>query len=60
MTDEVNANNVETYSNASMWLETIQEGCDRVNTRFYSGDRALWCDWRVNPNTEEPEVDNAD
>ena len=60
LTDEVNANNVETYSNASMWLETIQECCDRVNTRFYSGDRALWCEWRVNPNTEETEVDNAD
>ena len=60
LTDEVNANNVETYSNASMWLETIQECCDRVNTRFYSGNRALWCEWRVNPNTEETEVDNAD
>ena len=57
LTDEVNANNVETYSNASMWLETIRECCERVNTRFYGGNRALWCEWRVNPNTE---VDNAD
>lgn len=52
VTDEVNANNVETYSTASLWLETIQRGCERVNDRFYKGDKALWCEWRVNPETD--------
>ena len=34
LTDEVNANNVDTISKASVWLESIQEGLDKVNAMF--------------------------
>lgn len=62
VTDEVNANNVETYSTASLWLETLQASCTRVNKMFYNGERRVWVEWRVNPeetNTEEDPA-NAD
>ena len=32
--NEVEANNVDTKSKASLWLETIQEGLDKVNNMF--------------------------
>ena len=32
--NEVEANNVDTKSKASLWLETIQEGLDKVNAMF--------------------------
>ena len=32
--DEVNANNIETYSKCAMWLENLQDGCKRVNDMF--------------------------
>ena len=32
--DEVNANNIETFSKCSMWLENLQDACGRVNDMF--------------------------
>ena len=32
--NEVEANNVDTKSKASLWLETIREGLDKVNAMF--------------------------
>lgn len=32
--DEVNANNIETYSKCAMWLENLQDGCKRVKDMF--------------------------
>lgn len=43
ITDEVNANNVSTYSKASLWLENIQDGIERANDMF---GLELSVDWR--------------
>jgi len=45
--DEVNANNVETYTKAALWLETLREGCRKVNAMF-----GINCnfEWRIPPN----------
>lgn len=32
--DEVNANNVETYSKPALWLECLQEGCEQTRELF--------------------------
>ncbi len=53
--DEINANNVETYSKCALWLESLQDGCKRVKAMF--GDALggpLSVDWRF-----EPVVDDA-
>ena len=34
ITDEVNANNAETYSKVDLWLTTMQECCEKVNAMF--------------------------
>ena len=34
ITDEVNSNNIETSCLSDIWLETLQEGCDKVNEMF--------------------------
>lgn len=34
LTDEVNANNIDTMSKATLWLETINDSLDRVNEMF--------------------------
>ena len=34
ITDEVNANNVETQTLADEWLENLQRGCEKVNKMF--------------------------
>lgn len=53
--DEININNFETSSKCSMWLESLQECCDKVNKMF---DIGLSVDWRkelkpyVNRDTE--------
>lgn len=43
-TDEVNANNVETFSRSGMWLEQLQEDCERVRKMF--PDLEISVDWR--------------
>ena len=44
--DEVNANNIETYSKCAMWLENLQDACKRVNDMF---GLSISVRWRVIP-----------
>ena len=43
ISDEVNANNVSTYSKAALWLENLQTSCDEVNRMF---GLKVSIDWR--------------
>lgn len=47
ITDEVNANNVETSCLADMWLESLKSGCEKVNKMFGSN---LSVEWRYDPD----------
>lgn len=47
ITDEVNANNVETTTKAELWLEQLQNCCKRVNAMFGIN---ISVDWRHNPH----------
>ena len=49
VTDEVNANNVSTYSLLSMWIENLQESCKRIHSLFGIGKSEIWFDWRFPP-----------
>jgi len=51
ITDEVNANNAETYTRCELWLESLKQGCAEVKTMF-GVDVSV--DWRVDP-MEKPE-----
>lgn len=46
ISDEVNSNNVSTYSNMSMWLETLQRGCTQAHKILGMTKKDLWFDWR--------------
>lgn len=52
ITDEVNANNVETAILADDWLEHIRAGCDRVR-EMYGAE--ITVDWRYKPNVPNTE-----
>ena len=56
ITDEVNANNVETAILADDWLEHIRAGCDRVR-EMYGAE--ITVDWRYKPNVPDPEQSDA-
>ena len=43
ISDEVNANNVETYSKCALWLDELQESCAKTRDMF-GVDIAV--DWR--------------
>lgn len=45
--DEVNANNVETYTRAELWLDRLQACCEKVNNKY---DLNLSVEWRHDPN----------
>lgn len=49
ISDEVNANNVETATRAELWLETLRKGIETAKQLF---DIELSVDWRVNPKTD--------
>lgn len=55
ISDEVNANNVETYSKASLWMDFIKLGFDEVNAKFGLNLRV---EWRIQPDIERS-ADNA-
>lgn len=40
--DEVNANNIETYSKCAMWLENLQDACKKVNDMFGISMSVRW------------------
>lgn len=46
ITDEVNANNVETATRCELWLESIRKGIDKANSKY---NLSLAVDWRVKP-----------
>ena len=46
ITDEVNANNVETRSLPELWLESLQQGCKETNAMFGIN---ISVDWRNEP-----------
>ena len=49
VTDEINANNVETATRCELWLDSIRKGINQANTMY---GLSLGVDWRVNPKTE--------
>lgn len=51
LTDEVNANNVETITKAEMWLKELQEGCEQARALFPGLE--LFVDWRFSPEEVE-------
>ena len=53
ITDEVNANNVETATRCELWLETLRKGIDKANSKY---DLEISVDWRVNPGDAGKEV----
>lgn len=53
ITDEVNANNVETATRCELWLETLRKGIDKANSKY---DLSISVDWRVNPGETGKEV----
>lgn len=48
ITDEVNANNIETISKCALWLESCKEGCEKANKMF---GLDLSVNWRYNYNS---------
>ena len=56
-TDEVNVNNVDTYSKCALWLESLKKGCDRVNNMFGIG---LAVDWRKIPEEIAEDIETEE
>ena len=54
--DEVNANNIETYSKCALWLEQLQESCSRA-VKMFPG-LTLSVKWRNPPETMQEVKDN--
>lgn len=46
ITDEVNANNIETISRCELWLEQLKKSADQTNTMFGTD---ITVDWRYDP-----------
>ena len=53
ITDEVNANNVETATRCELWLETLRKGINKANSKY---GLTISVDWRVNPGETGKEV----
>lgn len=49
VTDEINANNVETASKCELWLESIKKGVKQANDMY---GLTLSVEWRVDPKTD--------
>lgn len=49
ISDEVNANNVETFSKCALWLEELQDGITRAREMFDLSENDLAVDWRKIP-----------
>lgn len=52
ITDEVNANNVETATRCELWLETLRKEMNKANEMF---GLSLAVDWRVKPTMNSAE-----
>ena len=53
ITDEVNANNVETATRCELWLKTLRKGIKKANSKY---GLTISVDWRVNPGETGKEV----
>ena len=60
VTNEVDANNISTYSLLSMWLENLQESSERVHKMFGLSKSDLWFDWRFPPDMTGGDDDASD
>lgn len=56
--DEVNANNIETYSKAELWLEELRDGCQKAREMFPGLE--LDVAWRYDPGKEVGADGNGD
>ena len=61
ITDEVNANNIETITRCELWLEELKKSCERTNDMFGTSVKV---EWRHSPeeiidNTSEGEMING-
>ena len=50
VTDEVNANNIETITRCELWLEELQKSCKNTNNMFGTDIKV---EWRHNPEEQE-------
>ena len=57
VTDEVNANNVETATRCELWLENLKMACERTNAMFGIN---VSVDWRVDPKTTAPAAEGVE
>lgn len=51
ISDEVNANNEETYCRADMWLDSFKDSCRKVNEQ--AGAEIMSVDWRFKQNVRD-------
>lgn len=56
ISDEVNANNEETQTLCELWLEQLQEVCEKTNAMFGIN---ISVNWRIKPETKETKKDEA-
>ena len=56
ISDEVNMNNVSTYSRAELWKANIDKSLDNVNAMF---GLSIKCDWK-HPETQAAETEESD
>ena len=56
ISDEVNMNNVSTYSRAELWKANIDKSLDNVNAMF---GLSIKCDWK-HPETQAAETEETD
>lgn len=57
VTDEVNANNVETFSKCALWLEELQHGLEEVKRLFGVEVSVDWRKWEGGIQDESDSVD---
>lgn len=60
ITDEVNANNVETYSKCALWLEELQETVEQTRQLFDLSEDELSVDWREIPGPAMTVMEEVD
>lgn len=56
ITDEVNANNIETATRCELWLETLRKGIENANSKY---NLDISVDWRVKPETVGEGITNV-
>ena len=57
ISDEVNMNNVSTYSRAELWKDNIDKSLLNVNAMF---NLSIKCDWKHAPDDLDPDQEDSD